>query len=214
ACAVGLVIAMLFALTVLPAALVLFGRGLFWPYVPRFGSEGSAERGLWFRLGTLVSRKPVIVAILGVLVLGGLSLAVPNVKVGLAQTETFTSVPEAVVGQEIIADRFSDGSGSPTVIVANADSAEDVAAAAETVDGVDSATVIESNDDISRIDVVLDAAAETPAAFETVEALREQVHGIAGADALVGGLDAQALVVSVAQEADQNLVIPLILVLV
>ena len=72
ACATGVVIAMLFALWVLPAALVLFGRGLFWPYVPKFGSEGSAERGVWHRLGLLVSRKPVAVAIAGA-VLGGLA---------------------------------------------------------------------------------------------------------------------------------------------
>ncbi len=45
ACATGIVIAMAFALVVLPAALVLFGRGLFWPYVPRFGTEGSTEKG-------------------------------------------------------------------------------------------------------------------------------------------------------------------------
>jgi RND superfamily putative drug exporter len=215
ACAVGVVIAMVFALFVLPAALVLFGRGLFWPYVPRFGSENKAHSGLWFRLGTAVSRRPVAVAIIGALLLGGLAFAgVPQIKVGLAQTEKFTSVPEAVVGQQVIADAFSAGSGSPVVVIANTASADDVAAAAETSDGVDSATVGEGNGEITQIDVVLDAAAETPESFDAITRLRSTLSDVEGADALVGGLDAQTLDVNEAQRSDQDLVIPLILALV
>jgi RND superfamily putative drug exporter len=215
ACAAGVVVAMLFALVVLPAALVLFGRGLFWPYVPRFGSEGTAHRGVWFRLGTAVSRKPVAVAIVGALLLGGLALAgVPQIKVGLAQTERFTSVPEAVVGQEVIADAFSAGSGSPVVVIANAGSAPDVAAAAADVAGVTSATVGDTDGTITQIDVVLDAAAETEESFAAVERLRADLSAIDGADALVGGLDAQSLDVDDAQRSDQDLLIPLILALV
>lgn len=214
ACATGIVIAMLFALFVLPAALVLFGRGLFWPYIPKFGSEGSTERGVWFRLGTLVSRRPAIVAIVGALILGGLALGTTQVQVGLAQTERFTSVPEAVVGQELIADAFSAGSGSPAAIITNADYAEEVADAAAAVDGVDSASVGETNGDITQVDVVLESAAETPAAFATIDALRAELSQIEGANAIVGGLDAESLDVSRAQQADQDLVIPLILGLV
>lgn len=214
ACATGVVVAMLFALFVLPAALLLFGRGLFWPYIPRFGTEGSMERGVWHSLGLKVARRPVAVAIVGVLILGGLALAVPQIKIGLAQTERFTSVPEAVVGQQIIADAFSAGSGSPVVVISTSDFAVDVAAAAEPVDGVDSATLGETNGEITQINVVLDAAAETPESFAAVEALRAELSTINGADALVGGLDAQALDVNRAQQADQDLVIPLILGLV
>ena len=214
ACAVGVVIAMIFALFVLPAALLLFGRGLFWPYIPKFGSEGSMQRGFWHSLGTRVSKRPIPVAIAGVLVLVVLSLGATQVTVGLSQTERFTQVPEAVVGQNIIADTFSAGSGSPTVVITNADFADEVAETAEGVAGVDTVLVGETNDEITQVNVVLDAAAETPEAFATVEALRAALRQIDGADALVGGLDAQALDVQVAQTADQNLVIPLILVLV
>ncbi|MDO7882485.1 MMPL family transporter [Salinibacterium soli] len=214
ACATGVVIAMAFALLVLPAALVLFGRGLFWPSVPKVGSEGSTERGVWFRLGSLVSRKPVVVAIIGALVLGGLALGATQVRVGLAQTERFTTVPEAVIGQELIAEAFPAGSGSPAVVIANADSVDDVVAAAEDVPGVDSVRVGESDGEITQIDVVLDSAAETEESFETVRALRETLHEVPSADAIVGGLDAQTLDVNAAQQADQDLVIPLILALV
>ena len=214
ACATGVLVVMIFVLFVLPAALVQFGRGLFWPYVPRFGTEGSTERGFWQALGTRVARKPVTVAIVGIAVLGTLSLGVPQIQLGLSQNDRFTAVPEAVVGQQIIADAFSAGSGSPAFVITNADFAGEVADAAASVDGVESASVGESNADITQVDVVLGAAAETPESFAAIGNLRAELGSIDGADALVGGLDAQALDVNQAQLADQNLVIPLILLLV
>jgi putative drug exporter of the RND superfamily len=209
ACAVGIVIAMLFALLVLPAALVLFGRGLFWPYVPRFGTEGSTEKGAWHRLGLLVAKRPVAVVIIGTLLLGGLAAAgVPNIRIGLAQSEKFTSVPEAVVGQEILADAFSAGSGSPAVVIADNDEVDSVTSTVEEVEGVVAVRAGETDGSITRLDVTLDAAAETPESFAIVQDIRDST------DALVGGIDAQALDVNAAQTADQDLVIPLILALV
>jgi RND superfamily putative drug exporter len=161
ACAVGVVIAMLFALVVLPAALVMFGRGLFWPYAPRFGSPNPSEKGVWARLGRAVSRKPLVVAVVGIAVLGGLSVGATQVQTGLSQTEAFRSEPEAVRGQNLIAESFSAGSGSPTVVIVDAAYAEEARNLAESVDGVDSATVGESDGTITQVSVVLSAAAET-----------------------------------------------------
>lgn len=209
ACATGIVIAMLFALFVLPAALVLFGRRLFWPYVPRFGTEGSAEKGVWHRLGLLVAKRPVVVVLVGVLLLGGLAAAgVPHIKIGLSQSERFTSVPEAVRGQDILAEAFSAGSGSPAVVIAKNADVDAVTRELEDVDGVVSVQPGESNDEITQLNVTLDAAAETPESFAIVTAMREST------DALVGGLDAQSLDVDAAQTHDQDLAIPLILGLV
>ena len=214
ACATGIVIAMLYALIVLPATLVLFGRGLFWPYVPRYGSEDKSARGVWGRLGRFVSLRPVAVAVIGVLFLGVLALGATQVQTGLAQTERFIQAPEAVRGQQVIADSFSAGSGSPTAVIVNADYASEATEAAASIDGVDAATVGESDGSVTQVDVVLSAAAETEAAFDIVRTLRTELSSLEGADALVGGLDAQALDVSEATRADQELVIPLILVLV
>ena len=96
----------------------------------------------------------------------------------------------------------------------NADYADDARDVAAGVSGVDAATVGETDGTITQVTVVLAAAAETEAAFETVRELRIELRKIDGADALVGGLDAQALDVATATQADQDLVIPLILALV
>src|SRR5690242_18876975 len=105
ACATGVVLAMMSALLVLPAALVLFGRGLFWPFVPRVG--GPAHEGrLWGRLGAAVARRPLPVAGLATVLLAGLALAGLGIRTGLSETEQFRVKPEAVAGAETLARAF------------------------------------------------------------------------------------------------------------
>ncbi|WAB82887.1 MMPL family transporter [Microcella daejeonensis] len=214
ACAVGVVVAMAFALLVLPAALVLFGRGLFWPYVPRFGSADAISRSPWGKLGRGVSKRPVVVAIAGFAVLGALASGLLFVQTGLSQNERFLQKPEAVLGQEVLADAFSAGATSPAVVIAPDGDVDAAVDALEGIEGVDAVAVGESADDVTRIDVTLGSDPETPAAFATIERMRAALDDAGSGEALVGGLDAQALDVSEAQQRDQALVIPLILVLV
>ncbi|GAA1138991.1 MMPL family transporter [Microbacterium aurantiacum] len=214
ACAVGIVVAMIFALFVLPAVLVLFGRWIFWPYIPRFGSADALSRSPWGKLGRAVARRPVVVATSGFVLLGILASGVFFVQTGLSQNDRFLQKPEAVVGQEVLAEAFSAGSTSPSVVVVPVDEADEAAAALADIDGVDSATVGEQNDDIARIDVTLSSSAETEEALATVERMRAALDDVGSGEGLVGGLDARALDVADAQARDQALVIPLILVLV
>jgi RND superfamily putative drug exporter len=205
---------MISALGVLPAAIVVFGRGLFWPFVPRFGGVNKSQSGWWAKLGTGVSKRPVTVAIIGVAILGGLTLGSTGVTIGIPETEQFRVKPEAVVGIEVLGEAFPAGESSPTQIVANNDFAQDVVQAALTLNIVASAEVVNSNDTMSRIDVVLDAEGGSEEAYVAIVDLREAVQGVAGANALVGGDDATRLAVKQAYERDQLLVIPLILILV
>lgn len=213
-CATGIVIAMIAALAVLPAALVVFGRGLFWPFVPKFGGVNKSDSGLWAKLATGVSKRPVAVSLLGVIVLGALATGVGGIQVGLSSTDRFLKTPEAVVGQQVLAEAFAAGSTTPTVLVANNAQAEEVKAVAEKVAGVDSVTIGETNGTITQLSVVLDGESQSEEAYASINALRVALDDVAGADALVGGLDAQALDVKDAYAHDQLIVIPLILILV
>jgi RND superfamily putative drug exporter len=213
-CASGVVVAMISALGVLPAAIVVFGRGLFWPFVPRFGDVNKSETGWWARLGTRVSKRPVTVAIVGVAILGALAVGGNGVTIGIPETEQFRVKPEAVTGIEVLAEAFPAGTSAPARVVANNDQAEDVVTAALTLDVVASAEVVNSNDSQSQIDVVLDAEGGSDEAYAAIGELREAVQGVPGASALVGGDDATRLAVKQAYERDQLLVIPLILLLV
>jgi RND superfamily putative drug exporter len=213
-CATGIIIAIISALLVLPAALVVFGRGLFWPFVPKFGGENKSLRGLWGKLGKAVSKRPAVVSVFGVLVLLGLSLGSSGIQVGLSSTEQFREKPEAVFGQEILAEAFPAGATTPTNVIVNSGSENDAKSIAEKVSGVAEVTIGETNGEVVALSVILDATAGSEEAYQSIRDLRTELATLDGADALVGGLDAEQLDVKTAYENDQMLVIPLILLLV
>ncbi len=213
-CATGIIIAMISALLVLPAALVVFGRGLFWPFVPKFGGENKSLRGLWGKLGKAVSKRPAVVSVFGVLVLIGLSLGSSGIQVGLSSTEQFREKPEAVFGQEILAEAFPAGATTPTNVIVNSGSENDAKSIAEKVSGVAEVTIGETNGEVVALSVILDATAGSEEAYQSIRDLRTELATLDAADALVGGLDAEQLDVKTAYENDQMLVIPLILLLV
>jgi putative drug exporter of the RND superfamily len=213
-CATGIVIAMIAALGVLPAALVVFGRGLFWPFVPKFGGINKSDSGLWAKLAKGVSKRPVAVSILGVVILGALASGVGGIQVGLASTDRFLKTPEAVVGQQVLAEAFPAGSTSPTIVVTKSAQTEEVKSLVENVDGVASVSIGESNGTITQLNVILDAEGQSEEAYAAINLIRDEVDKATGAEAKVGGLDAQALDVKDAYAHDQLIVIPLILILV
>src|SRR5829696_6362886 len=58
----GLVVAAGFVLLVLPPLLALFGKRLFWPFVPQVGAKPLTESGIWHRIADTVARRPGTVA--------------------------------------------------------------------------------------------------------------------------------------------------------
>lgn len=210
----GIVMAMFAALVVLPAAIVVFGRGLFWPFIPKFGGVNKSDKGLWAKLGRGVSKRPVVVSIAGFVILAILSFGATGIKVGLSSTEQFRVAPEAAIGQNVLAEAFPAGATSPAIVIVNKGYEDEVAAAAKSVSGVAEVTIGDSNSEITKIDVVMDAESQSEEAYAIIRDLREELHAVDGADALVGGLDAQRLDVKDTYASDQLTVIPLILLLV
>ena len=221
ACATGVLVAMVGALLVLPVLLVSFGTWIFWPVRPKVGQTPKTETGVWNKLGRGVSKRPVAVAIIGFIILGGLAFGGSSVKIGLSSTEQFLKEPEAVTGQLYLAKAFPAGTTTPTTVIANNEHVDHVVAAAEKVEGVSSVEVATnnageaiSNGTITKINVVLDGESRSQEAYDAIFKLRDAVHAIDGADAKVGGQDAQYLDVKNSYAADQGLIIPLILALV
>ncbi|MFD2763096.1 MMPL family transporter [Micromonospora eburnea] len=225
ACATGVVFAMLSALFVLPAVLVIFGRGLFWPFVPRVGSPAREGR-LWGRLGSAVVRRPAPVAALATLLLAGLALGGLGVRSGLSETERFRVKPEAVAGAETLARAFPAGTTQPVAVLTNPGATQAVLVAASTVDGVAAARPGPVGDRVAQVDVVLTAEPGTAASDRAVTALRDAVAAVpdsapptvAGADAptgaLVGGTVAAGYDAQQADTKDLWLILPVILLLV
>ncbi|CAN5327290.1 MMPL family transporter [soil metagenome] len=217
ACAIGVVVAILFALIVLPAALVVCGRGLFWPFVPRVREASAVVKdGFWIRLGRGVSHRPVIITVLSVAVVGVLTLGLSGFSVGLSQTEQLLGNPESVVAQKIVDKSFSAGLTSQTTVLAPEDAATDATAIAKGVSGVDSVTPGESANGLTQLNVSLTSAPGSDAAFATITKLRSAYADQSGAvgTTIVGGRDATALDSLTTSQHDQDLIIPIILAIV
>ncbi|MEU8112033.1 efflux RND transporter permease subunit [Micromonospora sp. NPDC048947] len=225
ACATGVVFAILSALFVLPAVLVLFGRGLFWPFVPRVGGPVREGR-LWGRLGAAVQRRPVVVATLATVLLGGLALGGLGIRTGLSETEQFRAEPEAVTGAQTLARAFPAGSTQPVAVITTPAAVRAVTDAATAVPGVASARPGDAGTAVAQVDVVLDAEPGTTASDRAIEALRAAVAAVpdsappaaAGADApsgaIVGGSVAATYDSDEANDRDLRLILPIILLLV
>ena len=210
--AVGIVVAMIAGLLVLPSALVIFGRWIFWPFVPRVGGKNPYEKSIWTKLGKAVSKKPLAVAAIGVAVLGGLASGGLGIKNGLSATEIFIEKPEAVLGQEVLADAFPAGSATPTIVVVDSEYVDE---ARELVDiaGVAEISEGQSDGNYSELRLVLDAEPESNEALQVVRDLRTTLDQLPdGVTALVGGQDASTLDVTDATARDQALLVPLILI--
>jgi putative drug exporter of the RND superfamily len=210
--AAGIAVAAAFALLVLPAALLVCGRGLFWPFIPRAGTEGAeAERGLWARVGRLVARRPVVVTVASVVALGVLATGLFGTRLGLSQTEKFRVEAEAVAGLETVGKYFPAGASDPAVVLTTPERADRVLAAVTATPGVAQARIAEQGDGLVRISAVLTAAPDTGQAYDAVRALRDRVGG---EQALVGGSVATDLDTRDATRRDLLVIVPVILLLV
>ncbi|MEU6673645.1 MMPL family transporter [Streptomyces sp. NPDC046925] len=214
--AVGVVCALLAMITVLPALLVVTGRWVFWPFVPRHGTPARKERTVWSRIGAAVARRPRWSWMMSVAVTGVLALSAVGINMGLTQSEMFQDKPESVVAQEKISAHYPSGASDPAKIVTNTGQTAQVRSAASGVDGV---ARVESGDrspggELTQLSVVLKDTPDSQAAKDTVDALRDAVHAIDGADALVGGTTAQTLDTQRAADRDLRTVIPIVLLVV
>ena len=220
ACATGVAVAMLSALFVLPAALVSFGRWIFWPVAPKVGGVNKSANGIWAKLGRGVSKRPIIVGLAGLGVLAALATSATGVKIGLSANEQFVSKPEAVIGAEYLSAGF--GSETTVDVIAKNGTADAVAAAAKTVTGVKDAVVatlpgsgaVLQGDKFTKLTVTLEAESLSKQSFDTIKSLRAKLATVSGADAMIGGQEAQQLEITEAYQRDQSKIIPIILGLV
>ncbi|MDG4861075.1 MMPL family transporter [Streptomyces sp. T-3] len=214
--AVGVVCALIAMVTVLPALLVITGRWVFWPFVPRGGTPVRKPRTVWSRIGAAVARRPRWSWLMSVGVTGVLAFSAIGINMGLTQAEMFQDKPESVVAQERISAHFPSGASDPAEIVVDAGKAAAVKAAAERTEGVARVEDGDRTGDgrLASLSVVLKNAPDSQAAKDTIDALRSEVGAVPGADALVGGTTAQTLDTQRAASSDLKTVIPIVLLVV
>ncbi|MBA2950451.1 MMPL family transporter [Streptomyces himalayensis] len=211
--AVGVVCAFLAMVTVLPALLVIAGRWVFWPFVPRYGTPARKAHTVWSRIGEAVARRPRWSWLMSVAVTGVLALSAFGITMGLTQAEMFQDKPESVVAQERISAHYPSGSSDPATVIVPTGKAEEVENAASGTPGVAAVETGYRTPDgqLTSFSVVLKEAPDSQAAKDTVDRLRDAV-GPSGA--LVGGTTAETLDTQRAADRDLRTVIPIVLLVV
>lgn len=226
--AIGVAASMVTVLTLLPALLVIFGRWIFWPKIPKFDDVDEQLSGTWAKIGNAVERNPKRIWISTALLLvifAGFSFTLK--ADGLANTEAFTKRTDSVIGLERLGEHFPSGEGSPVEIVVKQG---DVAQATTALLGVSNVAFVEPVvagqkipgaptppikvvDGQVLLNATLKVAPDSVEARNTIPLIREAVHAV-DKEILVGGGTAVQFDTDVASRHDNRVIIPVVLIII
>lgn len=222
--ALGIAIAMISMLTLLPAMLAITGRRAFWRPalfgwsngVPHVGDEGADEmHGSWRGVGERVARGPRRVWIGTLAMLVVMSLGLLTVDTGLTSSDAYREKVESVEGQELLAQSFPAGASAATEILVPED--DDVAAVTRAAEGVDGVSEVRpAGEGAGRVllSAILEPDPYSTEAYDLIEPLREAVKSAGSPEVLVGGPSAIERDVRVAAGRDTLLIPPIALAVV
>jgi len=210
--AIGIAVGLIAMITLLPALLVVFGRWVFWPVKPNYGSAEPTSRGVWSRIGRAIGRRPRTVWMVTAILLGIGALGLVGFRFGpLTVAQSFRGTQPSITAQNVLAEHFPAGSGEPVDVIASAGSAGQVRTALAATDGVASVTPPVIKDGRAFLQATTTMPPDSQAAYTLVDKVRTTVHAIGGAEAKVGGGTAINQDVESAAAHDRDLLIPLIL---
>ena len=226
--AIGIVCSMITILTLLPALLLIFGRWIFWPRIPRNDGDDHVMTGVWAKLANSIGRNPRKAWIItGVILLAFASASTTLKANGIGTVDTFTGNPESVVGQKLLVNHFPGGEGNPTQIVVDVNKLAAVTKAIKSAPGVTDATPMLDGLPIpgkpvpqmmvvsgrAILNVTLDKAPDSVEAGNDIPKIRELAHS-ADSTSLVGGTSAVYHDVRTANNRDNHTIIPIILLMI
>jgi RND superfamily putative drug exporter len=170
---------------------------------------------VWGRIGRRIAVRPRLTWITTSVLLGAAALGMLSLNAnGLSNEDSFTGTPDSVVGEKVLAAHFPAGSGNPLAVVSNADKAAEVRRAMESTEGIAAVAEPRVAGGLAYLEGTLTDAADSQAAKDTVDRVRESVHAVQGADALAGGGTAILLDTQRASAHDNKVIIPAVLAVV
>ncbi|MFE7194868.1 MMPL family transporter [Kitasatospora sp. NPDC057541] len=191
------VLAVLIAVTLVPALLGICGRRIGPPRRRRRGADGSGQprEGLGVRWARLVMRRPVAVLLGGVVLLAVAAVPAASLETGLPGDESKPASTTQRRAYDLVAEGFGPGYNGPLTVVVQADGGAEAAAqgVAERIrDRADVASVgqprTSGSGDTAVLTVVPTTAPGSARTGELVRALRDPaLAGDSGARVLVAG---------------------------
>ena len=215
--ALGVGLAMVSMMTILPALLAITGRKAFWPFIPRVGSEGIDEtHGTWSRIAAWVGRGPRRVWIGTIALLLLLCVGLTQLNSDLTSGNGFRDDVDSAEGQELIAESFPAGANAPTNVVVTDESKLD--AVREAVAGAPGVAELSPREEQgptgTKLEAVLEEDPFSTAGFDLIPGIRDEVHGAGGEAALVGGPTAEEYDLRESAARDNKVIVPIALFVV
>jgi putative drug exporter of the RND superfamily len=113
--AIGIVVMLLAGLTLLPALLSVFGRAVFWPSKTQ---AGTGKAGVWGRVAVRIVSRPAATLITGLVVFGGLAIAVTAyTPSGFGGNTNAPAGTDSAAGSALLSAHFPNTSANPTNII-------------------------------------------------------------------------------------------------
>ncbi|MEK5341023.1 MMPL family transporter [Weizmannia sp. FSL W8-1119] len=222
------------ALTLLPALLSILGRASFFPFIPRTEQMASAleakkgkkirrhaAHGKWSRkVGEAVTRKPWLIIVLSVIILGGLASFVPKIAYTQNLIESFPKDMPSREGYEIIADHFSPGELAPVQVIANTEGkGANVKAALEKLPFVDTVTgpqYGEKNKQYVSYKVQLKDNPYSEKAIQSNPVIQKQLQkaGLSKSQIWIGGVTSSLYDTAKVTERDMKVIVPSVIFII
>ena len=226
--AIGIVCSMITILTLLPSLLLVFGRWIFWPRIPRNDGDDHVMSGPWSKVANSIGRNPRRAWLISGSILLLFAFASTTLKAdGIGTVDSFTGKPESVVGQKLLLKHFPGGQGDPTQVVVSASKIQAVTAALKNAPGVTEITPqldglpvpgkplpqVKIVNNRAILNLTLDKAPDSVDAGKDIPEIRRLAKA-ADASALVGGTSATYFDVRTANSRDNHTIIPIILIVI
>ena len=183
---------------------------------PDFGSAEPTGTGFWARVGRRISPKPRMVWMVtaGLLLIACLGMFKLDPS-GLSTEESYTKKFDSIKGQTTLVDHGLSDTSNTAQVITDTDKLAEVQQAVGSVSGLGDQT---EPQDIghgrSYFEATIGKDISSTAAFDIVEATRDAVHAVPGADALVGGGSSFYLDNKIASQRDSRVIIPIVLMVV
>jgi RND superfamily putative drug exporter len=181
------------AITLLPALLAVLGERINSVRVmpKRFADSGHPEDGTWGRWARFVNRRPIPVAVVGILIVAVLAGIGTQLNPNESQLKNFPGSGTAIAGRQLLADAgISPGVMKPlNVLVENGGDPQAIASKLRAVDGVEGAAVPAGWHRNS--DSIVEAFPATDGAAPGIQGIVDRTNdALKGTDGTLGGVAA------------------------
>ncbi|GAE25583.1 membrane protein [Halalkalibacter wakoensis JCM 9140] len=225
--------------TLLPSLLALIGRVAFFPFIPRTErmivelekKKGKPVRKPKMRsafskmTGRLVTEKPWRIIIVTMILLVSLAAVVPRIEYSYGLLDSFPEDMPSREGFSIIAEHYPAGEIAPIQVLVDTKGNEvdlqDTLLALEAVENVSEPVLGEKNKEIQKYEVKVQMDPYSSQAIEEIPLIKQVVEdalngaGVnrASENVWIGGETAELYDTKVITNADQNRIIPVILII-